>query len=242
MTIKNKHIILNYSEVFSFQLNNDLTPLDLSIFIAHFDYFLYYNKVLEWCGLLWRVRARRSRPAIRSDAVKLQGMVLRVRSTSCGRGHGLVGGPRIQPDTVQHETRHSPERGPDHIPKRHETNTRPDHRALPHTSEHEGLGRAGHGVGILASEPRWWVRRGNHVIGWSSSPAELAGCRDAGASQAYSFRYCFMMFVFAFVISFVLIWSITIVALRWFNIWSLFSQETPAVAGVWPIYTWALRA
>ena len=119
-------------------------------------------------------------------------MVFWVRTTSRGRRHGFSGGPRIQPDPIQHETRHSLERRPNYIPKRYETSTKLGDRALPHNTEHEGLGRAGRGVGILASEPRRRVNRRSHVIGRSSSPVELAGRRGSGASQAHSFRYCCM--------------------------------------------------
>lgn len=109
-------------------------------------------------------------------------MVLRVGPTSSGRRHGLISGPRIQQDFVQHETGHCNERGPDHILQRYQTSVVPRHCSVPHHPEHEGLGGPGGGFRVPPPEPGRQVHRGGHVHRRPSAAAELAGCGDPGAS------------------------------------------------------------
>lgn len=117
-------------------------------------------------------------------------MVLRVRSSGRGWGHGFRSGSGIQPNLVQYETRHSAKRGADHFPKRHEANPRPHHGPVPHSSEYEGPGGPGGGVGVPSPTHRRRVHRRGHVVGRPFAPAELAGHRDSRAAQAHQARYC----------------------------------------------------
>lgn len=116
-------------------------------------------------------------------------MVFRVRSSGDRRRHGLGGCARVQPNPIQHATRHSPEFGADHIRVRHEANPGPRHGALPHHSEHQGFGGARCGGRISAAESRRKDHRGGHANGGSLAAAERPGCGDSGASQPYPPRF-----------------------------------------------------
>ncbi|PSS36040.1 Esterase [Actinidia chinensis var. chinensis] len=100
-------------------------------------------------------------------------------------GHGLGGGAGVQPNPVQHEAGHSPERGPDHFPERLQEPAVPHDRALPHHTEHEGPGRAGGGRRVPPPEPWRRVHCGGHVYRWPPPAAKHAGLSYPGAPPAH---------------------------------------------------------
>ena len=112
--------------------------------------------------------------------------MLRVRAVGGRRRHGLGGGSRIQQDSVQHEAGHSPERGSDHFPGRSQADFVPRHGPLSHSTEHQGLGRAGGGFRVPASEPGRRVHCGGDDVGRPSAAAELAGYCSASAPSSHS--------------------------------------------------------